>query len=436
MKVLFAIFEMMDWGGIVADLEFKARGLTEAGHKVDIVYLHHKDMDPKMRGLTKREGAYDSFFKGAQVHTLAGYFGIPIIGYMGKARLQKWKKRTEKYDLVIFENTPNPANTADAQGNWIRVFDTACPNILSIHDANFRDLYPFMIKIADKIQGVSCTNQAGYAALSWFPAPRAFVGAPHPVLDWEKQKSWDERKPQVVSAHVWKAWKRHDLQVKAARFLKESDLVLCGSGIEYHYMTGTKRKEKYGDMWERAIAAGHMSYRGMMPSPDLQKLYRQSRVMLDTAWSNKFANLGCHFNRSIIEGYNNGCVPIVVTENMYEEGFQRQMFVAGKTHFEIAADHKPRELAQLIDHVANLPAEEADQIIARGRKILTRFFDYRKTSLQYLDLAAGNPAGVYPKLETGKLNKKIVAAADRYMDGKVARAIAKKNARSNKGDEE
>jgi hypothetical protein len=184
-----------------------------------------------------------------------------------------------------------------------------------------------------------------------------------------------------------------------------------------------KRKEIYGDMWERAIDAG-MIYKGMLPADKLHKLYRNSRVMLDMAWSDKFKNLGCHFNRSIIEGYNNGCVPIVVAENMIEDGFQRQMFRSGKTHFEIAADHKPKELAQLIDHVSNLSADEADEIIRRGRKILTRFFDYRVTSLQYIDLANGKPAGVYPKLETGKLNKKIVAAAERYKD-KVRRKVAK-----------
>lgn len=427
MKILFAIFEMMDWGGIIADLEYKARGLTEAGHTVDITYLHHTDTDPKMRGLTTRDGAYPSFFKGAMVHTLAGYFGVPIVGYKGASRIRKWKKRTSKYDLVIFENTPNPALTLDINGNWKRVFDTECPCVLSIHDANFRDLYPHMIYVADKINGISCTNQAGYAALSWYPAPRAFVGAPHPVLDWTKQKSWDDRPTRVVSAHVWKAWKHHHLQVAAARYLKNSTLNLCGSGIEYHYMTSaSKRKEKYGDMWERALAAGHTVYRGMMPSPQLQKLYRNSRVMLDTAWSKKFMNFGCHFNRSIIEGYNNGCVPIVISENMIEDGFQIKMFHNGKTHFEIAADHKPRELAQLVDHVANLPAKEADAIIKRGRKILTDHFDYRMSSLEYIKLAKGKPAGIYPELEVGKVNKQVKANAAKFML-KIDRQIAKRD---------
>jgi glycosyltransferase involved in cell wall biosynthesis len=436
MKILLTVFECMDIGGIGTDVDWKIRGLQEAGHKVDIIMLKNADMDPKMRGRTTQVGATEGP-NGLQIHPRAGFFGLPIICYGSKERLKKLHQRFAKYDVIIHEIPgPDPAKTADSRGYWHRLYDHDTPQIISAHDANFRDLYPYLIKVAPFIKGISCTNQAGYANLSWFPAPRAFIGAPHPVFDWESLPSWDDRKPRAVCAHVWKAWKHMDYVVRAVPRLKESTVVMCGDGIERNYMTSAnKRKEKYGDIWERAIEAG-MRYEGMLPAKKLHSLYRHSRVMVDMAWSNKFANLGCHFNRSIIEGYNNGCVPIVVTENMYEEGFQRQMFIAGKTHFEIAADHKPRELAQLIDHVANLPAEEADQIIARGRKILTRFFDYRKTSLQYLDLAAGNPAGVYPKLETGKLNKKIVAAADRYMDGKVARAIAKKNARSNKGDEE
>lgn len=426
MRILMTVFECMDIGGIGTDVHWKILGLEEAGHKVDIIMLKNADMDPKMRGRTTQEGATDGP-NGLQIHPRAGFFGLPIVCYGSKDRLKKLHHRFSKYDVIIHEIPgPDPAKTADDKGYWHRLYDHDTPQIISAHDANFRDLYPYLIKVAPFIKGISCTNQAGYANLSWFPAPRAFIGAPHPVFDWNAQKPWDQRKPQAVSAHVWKAWKRHDLQVMAAPLMKKSDLILCGSGIEYHYMTGTKRKEKYGDMWERALESGHMRYKGMLESNKLHSLYRNSRVTLDTAWSKKFANLGCHFNRSIIEGYNNGCVPIVVKENMYEDGFQRRMFVPGKTHFEIAADHKPRELAQLIDHVANLPAAEADEIVARGRKILTRFFDYRKTSLQYLDLAAGEPAGVYPKLETGKLNKKIVAAADRYMEGKVARAIAKK----------
>lgn len=424
MKILLTIFDCMDIGGIGTDVHWKILGLQEAGHKVDIIMLKNADHDPKVRGRTTQIGATDGP-NGLQIHPQAGFFGLPIVCYGSKERLKLLHKRFSKYDLIIHEIPgPDPAKTRDTKGYWHRLYDHDVPQIISAHDANFRDLYPYLIKVAPFIKGISCTNQAGYEALSWFPAPRAFIGAPHPVFDWDELPSWDDRKQRAVCAHVWKAWKRMHYVVRSVPKVKDTQIVMCGDGIERNYMTSpNKRKEIYGDMWERAIDAG-MIYKGMLPAAKLHKLYRNSRVMLDMAWSDKFKNLGCHFNRSIIEGYNNGCVPIVVAENMIEDGFQRQMFRSGKTHFEIAADHKPKELAQLIDHVSNLSADEADEIIRRGRKILTRFFDYRVTSLQYIDLANGKPAGVYPKLETGKLNKKIVAAADRYKD-KVRRKVAK-----------
>lgn len=432
MKILFTAFMMQDWGGVAQDLILKARGLKEAGHTVDFCYLRNADMPPKMRGDTVRAGSYPApeLGDGVTVHTLAGFFGVPVISYGSPKRMRLWKKRAEKYDLIIHEIPgPNPVQTLDDKEYWKQLYDIDTPQIISAHDANFRDLYPYLIHVADKIRGISCTNQAGYEALSWFPAPRAFVGAPHPVLNWEKQKSWSERKPQAVSAHVWKAWKHHDMQVRAAPYLKKTKLIMAGDGIERRYMTSPKKtKEKYIGIWDKAVKYG-MDYRGLIPTADIFKLYRQSRVMLDTSWSAKFMNLGCHFNRSIIEGYNNGCVPICIAENMIEDGFQLKMFKSGKTHFEINHDCTPKELAQLVDHVAHLHEDDAMSIVERGRKILLKFFDYRTSSLEYIKLAKGKPAGVYPELETGKLNKTIRASADRYLSRikpKIASVAAKR----------
>jgi hypothetical protein len=429
MKILFTAFDIQDWGGIIQDLELKARGLTEAGHTVDICYLKCTDRDAYVRGNTTREGSYPSFFEGATVNTLAGYFGIPMVSYGSKKRLREWKRRTDKYDLVIHEIPgPNPIKKGanDTRGYWKRLYDIETPQIISAHDANFRDLYPHLIYIADKIKGISCTNQAGYKALSWFPANRAFIGAPHPVLNWDKMKPWDDRKERAVSAHVWKAWKHMDMAVRAAPYIKDTQLVMAGDGIERRYMTSVdKCKDKYKGIWAKAEKAG-MDYVGMLTNKDLFKLLRNSRVVIDTSWSRKFMDLGCHFNRSIIEGYNNGCVPICVKENMGEDGFQRRMFKAGKTHFEIAHDCTSKELGQLIDHVTHLKADDAMEIVEAGRKVLLRYFDYRKSSLDFIRLAEGKPAGVYPELEHGKLNKKIRKNAERFMARLEAKSAKEK----------
>lgn len=419
MRILFTFFELLGWGGIVADLEYKARGLTEAGHQVDIVFLRDTDRDPYIRRDTEQKGSYPSFFEGATVHTEAGYYGIPVVSYGSKKRLDKWRKRTEKYDLIIHEIPgPNPlrSGSRDDQFWWRNLYrkvDT--PQIISAHDANFRDLYPHLIYVAEFIKGISCTNQAGYAALSWFPAPRAFVGAPHPIMDWDSQPTWKERNKQAICAHVWKGWKHMDMAVRAYPYL-ESEMIMAGDGIERRYMTAPKKfKPRYEGIWKKATDAG-MDYKGMLTEKQLNKHYRRSRVMLDTSWSKKFMGLGCHFNRSIIEAYNNGCVPICVHENMNEEGFQLAMFKAGKTHFEISNTATPKEIAAAVDHAVNIKTSEAEEMLYNGRKVLKRFFDYRKTSLEYIKLAQGKPAGVYPVLETGKLNKHITAKAEKYLE--------------------
>lgn len=420
MKILFTLFEINDWGGICADLVYKYKGLTEAGHEVHFCLLQDSDANPRKRGDTKQVGSYDGPIPGMRVNTRSGFFGIDVVSYGSDERILKWFKRCEKYDLIIHEIPgPNPAKTlsVDNRGYWYKMYQHDVPQIISAHDANFRDQYPQLIYIANRLKGISCTNQAGYESLSWFPAPRAFVGAPHPVFDWKKQKPWNKRKKQALSAHVWKAWKHMDMTVNAIPFVKDTKVVMAGDGIERSYMTAPdpdKRKPKYEGIWQRALDSG-MDYRGMVVPDEIHNIYRDSRVMIDTSWSLKFMSLGCHFNRAIIEGYNNGCVPICIKENMIEDGFQIKMFQSGKTHFELSGNDSPRHLAQLIDHVANLKEDDAMAIVERGRKILTTFFDYKKSSLDYIKLAKGKPAGVYPKLETGSVNKTIVEAADAYI---------------------
>lgn len=134
--------------------------------------------------------------------------------------------------------------------------------------------------------------------------------------------------------------------------------------------------------------------------------------MVDMSYSKKFHALGNHFNRSIIEAFNNGVLPICTRENMRENSPQVPLFFDGKTHIPVDADIEGRELAEVIDWAANLPRSQTLHMIERGRNILSDHFDYRKTSLQYLDLAAGKPAGIYPKLETGVMPDGVV---ERYL---------------------
>lgn len=438
MKILFTLFEIQDFGGIAADLVYKKKGLEAAGHTVDIVYLRYSTNANYVRKIVGagRTGNYD-IGDGITVNTLSGFYGVKVLSYGSVKLMKQWWRFANRYDLVIHEIPgPNPAKTGyiDTKGYWRRVYDIDSPQIISAHDAHFRDMYPHLIEVASKIKGISCTNPAGYVALEWFPAPRAFIGAPHPVLPWSKIPSWDDKEDTAICAHVWKAWKHMDHAVRATRFLKDTKLIMAGDGIERRYMTSVdKCKPKYEGIWKRALRAG-MEYKGMLPPSELSKVYRKAKVMVDCSWSAKFAKLNNHFNRSIIEGYNHGCVPICVDVNMAEPGMQVKLFKNGKTHFEISKDATPKQLAELIDHVSHLHADDAMAIVDRGRRVLKRHFDYRVSSLEYLKLAKGKPAGVYPELEVGKTNKTVKANVVKFM-GKVDRQVAKEKAKADAREE-
>jgi len=425
MKILFTIFaDINNFGGITADLELKCLGLTEAGHEVTLVGLRESNQVIRKRQTNLKggpAGSYLSNFKSFRdwdpviANTDMGWYNIPVIGYGSDEGIAKWKSVANKFD-VIFHEIPGP-NPPDDDGRWRQIYDVKTPQIIVVHDAHFRVMYPHIIEVAHKIKGITCTNPAGYNGLSWFPGLRSFIGAPHPVLDWDSQPSWDERRPVAVAAHMWKAWKHQDLLVRAAPSLKQSKLIMAGDGIERRYLTSeTKCPPAFQGLWEAARSSGNFSYKGLVTPDKLFAIYQRSRVMVDMSWSDTFNELGNHFNRSIIEGYNNGVVPICVDMNMNEDGMPKKMFKPGVTHLEVSPGITPKQLARRIDEVANMSASEAEKIISAGRKVLLKYFDYRKCSLEFLKLAKQEPCGVYGELEMGKSNKIIKTACKMKLD--------------------
>lgn len=430
-RILFTIFHICDYGGIVADLELKCRGLRAAGHEVKLVVLRATGPTSGIKRSLKPEGpqgTYPSEFgrhKGKQIlaNTESGWYWIPAINYATDEGMAYWRKVASRFD-VIFHEIPGPV--PDKDGWWRQLFDLPSPvrQIMIAHDAHFREMYPHIIDIASHLQGIACTTPAGYMGLSWMPTYRAFIGAPHPVLDWDQMPQWKDRKPVGVAAHMWKAWKHQDMIVKAAPYLQSSKVIMAGDGIERNYMTSeTKTPPEYKGIWKKALKSGNMAYKGLIVPDRLFKIYQQSRVMIDMSWSDKFNGLGNHFNRSIIEGYNNGVVPICVRMNMKDTNTQRQLFKGGLTHVEVEHTITPKELAEVIDETANMHRDDAMAIIDRGRKMLLRFFAYNRSSTDFLKLAHQEPCGVYPELEMGRLNKGIKQARDLKLAGKPTATI-------------
>jgi len=405
MKVLITIFEICDYGGIVAGVENLIKGFRIGGHQVDLVILRPNDQDPSVRKADGPRASWQSA-TGGEAHALNGWYGVRVMGYGTPERIRKWQDFADGYDMVIHE-IPNPKPVE----GWHGIFQISPPQIVVVHDAHFRDMYPHLVEVAPLITALTVTNHAGYRALEWFPAPRAFIGAAHIPAKWSELHPWDDRRKQSVCAHVWKAWKHMDTVVRASLHMK-SHLVLGGDGIEGRYMRSKEKcKPKYAGLWDQFQRTGHEWF-GLVSHETLLHLYSESRTMIDMSFSKKFAALGNHFNRSILESANYGCVSICTSENMAPTNEQIVLWEDGKTHIAVPKDITPESLAEVIDWVVNLPASEVVDMVSRVRRILLEHFDYRAVPNEFIKLAAGKPAGIYPRLETGSwpLDRPIQAA--------------------------
>ena len=400
MKILVTLFEIQDYGGIAQSHELMVKGLQELGHEVEFRILRPNDRDPYVRKPTGPSGSYPSVM-GGEVNTLSGWYGQTVMSYGSTKRVNSYRKYASGFDLIIHQI---PVPKPDAGGFWKRLYNVDVPQIAWIHDANFRDLYPHLVLVADKLAGVTTSNQAGYESAAWLPCPRAFLGVPHELLPWKNMPQWTSRRRQAVCAHVWKAWKRMHLAVQAIPHLRPSKgrIIMGGDGIEGRYMRSKdKCKPRYKGIWNAALSAG-MDYRGLMTHDEIFALYQKSRVMIDLSYSKKFAELGSHFNRSLLESYNCGLVPVVTDVNMMDNfNAQKTLWKDGKTHIAVPTHVEPEELAHIVARALSMHKYDAQQIVANGRRILKKNFEFKRFAEDIVNLSFGVPCGVYPVLETG-----------------------------------
>lgn len=381
MRICIPMFEIQDYGGITGHIEHLARGLKEHGHEVEFVLLRNNAQPPYRRKSEGPAGSYSSNF-GGEVHLLAGWYGCLVMSYGNMRYARETREYLSQFDFIIW-GLPCPYNN---EGEWIELYDNGVPQVACIHDAHYPKAYKHLDAVNDYLCFLAPVNESAYGALDTWPGERRLINNGHKLDDWSKQTPWEHRAWRVVCAHVWKAWKRMDRVVAAAPHMT-SLLTMGGDGIEGRYMRSlTKCKPKYSGLWNNFLASEHAEYLGILQENELFYLYSNSRVMIDISYAERFASYGCHYNRSIVEALNYGCVPLM----SYEAMCGSMVFPHG-TYAAVSdkATQDPRLLAHAIDETVHMYRGLADQIIHEGRKVLSQSFDYRRTCLQYLEPLEG-----------------------------------------------
>ena len=375
MRILIPMFEIQDYGGITGHTELLMRGLKEAGHEVTLVILRGNDQPRYMKKPTGPDGCYASE-TGGQVHLLYGWYGVSVMSYGTEARAKEFVSMAMRhYDHIIW-SLPCPYNN---EGAWRTLFNTGLPQVACIHDAHYERAYTHLADVAEKLDFIAPVNESAYGAVFSYPGQKRLINNGHVILD--KPEIFYEDRPKVaVCAHVWKAWKNMHRVVAAAPHTETSRVVMGGDGIEGRYMRSkTKCKPKYKGMWDAFQKSNH-DYMGILTPTELFRWYKHSRVMIDLSWNARFASYGCHYNRSIVEGANHGCIPLLTTEFMVGSNVFPK-----NTYIEVSKDADAKELARMIDIACSLEPWQADQILKDLREILKDNFDYKVTCLQYLE---------------------------------------------------
>ena len=411
MKILICLYSINNYGGITTYVEELHRGFQALGHTVQLMLLSETDRKPYNRRHSKRPGNFESSWEGFTANPDTGWGGVPVWSYATLERTKEFRRHASKFDLVVW-GVPVPSwSKLHAVPKWYTLYNMDTPQIAVIHDGNFRYLYPHLNHVAPRLRGVACVHGSAFQSAQQFDGASAFIPNPHPL---KKHVPWEEKKPFVVAAHMWKAWKHMELAVKAAPFLKQSKIYLGGDGIERRYMTSPdKCKPKYEGIWSAMLESGNGKFLDILPQPELWDLYAKCRVMLDPSFSKNYNKMGSHFNRSVFEAYNAGMVPVCMESNMQLEG----VFKEGKTHIGIPDGASPKKIAHILDGAVHMDADSANRIIRRGRELIKTRFHRKIVAQNMIDLSNGKDCGLTDALFHGSPSDRMKAATANIVNG-------------------
>lgn len=392
MKIVLAHHHIQDWGGIVNYTENLMVGLRNIGHEPVPVMLKNKGVSgiPKAKDRSLDTGWEIGAGSGLQIHQKQGWEGMQAINYVKE--LAQWEDLIDSADLIIWiipVPTCNKANKGDSA--WMELYEHVVPQVVVIHDGNMRKLYPHLLHMCQKglLEGIVCVHDAAYNSASVLPIKRVLLPNPHNVGN-TNHNCMEDREAQLVSLQTFKRWKRVDDLVRAIPHMDEfHGKVICGGGIEYHYMTSqNKCKAEYmtadGErIWDVAVQAG-MDYQGYVTTEERDELLGNSRLLVDPSWSKNYSQLGAHFNRVMVEAMVQGCVPVCTDLGMAKSS----LFKADQNYLEIPYDISPveygKQLSRWIEDVDLL-----ERIQENNFNILVDFNSAHIAS-KLIDLALGS----------------------------------------------
>jgi glycosyltransferase involved in cell wall biosynthesis len=404
MKILVALHSVMDLGGIINHTEQLIGGLKDLGHAVHLKQFVYAQNAFEQR----RDGDFLVGPSGIPHHQGKGwnFNRMQRVPYKGGANVSSAKQILSEYDLVIW-TVPVPSKNKENLGNheWVELYDLPekVKQIAFVHDGNIRNGAPHILAIQHHLRGIACVHGCAFNGADFITTPRALIVNPqeNPLRD---TLNWLDKKPGFVNMQTFKAWKHaHELIQAIAYMPKKKDGELrevAGQGIEYQYMTSEdKCKEEYfhaltmdGDdhgepwfsgmkFWDAAEVNG-MTHHGYWNTEEVNRWLTSARVLVDPSWSRKYAAIGGHWNRVVVDAMIHGAIPVATEMGMGSEIFQPHVHYVPIE----PGGLDPQGYADTILEVSNYPWQRAKEFRDNARDMLL-MFDRKIVAQRVIDLA-------------------------------------------------
>jgi len=455
MKILFLLFPIHQYDGILHHTNHLAEGLIELGHTVDLKVLSYSSGEQFIRSIPGKNTqlAKNTFFVKSLdkwCHLKYGWiFDKPndILKYNTDYNFAKTLDTINSYDLVYYL-MPYASIQKSNRGNikWLKLIEqTTVRKISTIHDGSAYKTNTQFAFTSELFDGIACVHQYAYEmSKNYFNGNFALIVNPFKIetnLDSILASSpYENRLKGVFTWGFFKGWKRFDQFVRAVPFMKFEHKLIAGFGVEYAYMTSQDKIDPayiYSDsqiekwnlpesykgrrIWDVAIE-NNMKYLGLLNPSDRDAQIQKMLFCMDCSYKTDVKYE--YFNRTVVETILNGSLPIVRSH------YPNAILYNKNVTYSVPNGDNPIEFANYLNEIVNSITKSTFYERVANNYSLLKIFDYRTVAQQYIDLAFNYDSTQFLMKSKGSLSPKIKKDAMRsigFFDGSVEAGRKSKN---------
>jgi hypothetical protein len=319
MKIIYAVPEGSDLGGIITSSENLIAALRELGHTVEFALLRpmkssHIVSEPPETGYTIGEGTR------RWMNPIYGWKGGMAYG-INRQGFYAFLHAISGADLLIWGSLYGlKTKETETDKLWLSFFDLIhVPMLAFVRDDHIPGRAAWIGELDQYVDGWLCVQPCSMKSVEHLSKPKYLVYSGHNTSVRTGGK-YDTRSNLVSVIQSFKSWKNGDKVVAAVPEIR-AKVVLAGDGIVRRYMTSPDKNKYFNSegkaIWPVALEHG-MEYRKVISEIERTLLLNRSKFLIDLSRRGTEGQI----NRIVVEAMLAGCIPICVSEFIEKAGFK------------------------------------------------------------------------------------------------------------------